>query len=105
MFSARDHNDIKVVLLPFWCITGVQLVHTSRVSAARLKYDIRRRFQPLVVLIRSFVVLKSQQKLNQKQLDQVDASDLVSSLVVQTNLLTIKQFKARKFFEGYDQFA
>ena len=34
----------------------------------------------------------------------VDACDLVSYLVLQTNFLTSKQFKARKGLEAYNQF-
>lgn len=34
----------------------------------------------------------------------VDASDLVSYLVLQTNFITAQQFKARKSLEAYNQF-
>ena len=34
----------------------------------------------------------------------VDASDLVSYLVLQTNFVTVKQFKAHKSLEAYNQF-
>ena len=37
-------------------------------------------------------------------LPDVDASDLVSYLVLQTSFLTAKQFKARKGLEAYNQF-
>ena len=34
----------------------------------------------------------------------VEASDLVTYLVVQTNFITTKQFKAHKSLEAYNQF-
>ena len=37
-------------------------------------------------------------------LPDVDASDLVSYLVLQTSFVTAKQFKARKGLEAYNQF-
>ena len=37
-------------------------------------------------------------------LPPVDASDIVSYLVLQTSFVTAKQFKAHKSMEGYNQF-
>ena len=37
-------------------------------------------------------------------LTPVDVSDLVSYLVLQTNYITAKQYKAHKSLEAYDQF-
>ncbi len=39
-----------------------------------------------------------------KDLPQVEASDIVSYLVLQTSFLTAKQFKAHKSLEAYNQF-
>ena len=39
-----------------------------------------------------------------ESLPQVDAADLVSYLVLQTNFVTAKQFKSHKSLEAYNQF-
>ena len=39
-----------------------------------------------------------------EEIPPVDASDLVSYLVLQTNFITAKQFKAHKSLEAYNQF-
>ena len=39
-----------------------------------------------------------------ESLPQVDAADLVSYLVLQTNFITAKQFKSHKSLEAYNQF-
>lgn len=39
-----------------------------------------------------------------ESLPQVDATDLVSYLVLQTNFVTVKQFKSHKSLEAYNQF-
>ena len=38
-----------------------------------------------------------------ESLPQVDATDLVSYLVLQTNFITAKQFKSHKSLEAYNQ--
>ena len=39
-----------------------------------------------------------------ESLPQVDATDLVSYLVLQTNFVTAKQFKSHRSLEAYNQF-
>ncbi len=39
-----------------------------------------------------------------ESLPQVDATDLVSYLVLQTNFVSLKQFKSHKSLEAYNQF-
>ena len=43
-------------------------------------------------------------QIQQCNLPQVDASDLVSYLVLQTSFITLKQFKSHRSLESYNQF-
>jgi hypothetical protein len=63
------------------------------------KLKIIADFDPFVLLEK-----RHDERLSRTDLPCVDASDLVSYLVLQTSYLTAKQFKARKSLEAYNQF-
>ena len=73
--------------------------------SAEAKLRCQEKISAIFVSIHLFVLLKNEQNASQKQFDWVDGSDLVSFLVVQTNFLTTKQFKAHESLEAHNQFA
>ena len=79
--------------------------------ANKLPSEARKRYQQKIRLtgMDLFVLCEKQQPTTvavspASTLPRVDASDLVSYLVLQTSFVTAKQFKAHKSMEAYNQF-
>ena len=69
-----------------------------------LRHDTSARLPSLTGWIHSPLNLYLVIPLIQSPPPPLDASDLVSYLVLQTNFITSKQFKAHKSLEAYNQF-
>ena len=73
--------------------------------AEKLPREAKERYQNKLVLtggIDPFVI--GGKEYRESSFPPVDASDLVSYLVLQTSYITAKQFKAHKSLEAYNQF-
>ena len=81
---------------------------TQRNSHRKLKSGIYARSQRSQASIRLLYVKSKaiiiQQFRHLLRLPSLDASDLVSYLVLQTSYVSIKQYKAHKSMEAYNQF-
>ena len=73
---------------------------------SKLPVDALERYKKKINLFLADVdpFLLLEKKTHQSELPPVDASDLVSYLVLQTSYLTAKQFKSHKSLEAYNQF-
>ena len=74
----------------------------------KLPQEAKRRYLEKIATICSvdpFTLHGNRRAAQQCNLPAVDAGDLVSYLVLQTSYLTLKQFKAHKSLEAYNQFA
>jgi hypothetical protein len=78
--------------------------------AKNLPQEAKQRYFEKLAMIENvdpfllFESLAVRHKWQQCILPQVDASDLVSYLVLQTSFVTLKQFKSRRSLESYNQF-
>ena len=68
--------------------------------------DKKKKINLFLADVDPFLLLekKTRQRISFSELPPVDASDLVSYLVLQTSYLTAKQFKSHKSHEAYNQF-
>ena len=76
--------------------------------AESLPPESKQRYLQKITVIGSadpFLLQGTSLQQAQAPLPAVDASDLVSYLVLQTSYITAKQFKAHKSLEAYNQFA
>ena len=74
--------------------------------AEKLPQEAKQRYLQKITTVGSVdPFLLQGTSLQQAPLPAVDASDLVSYLVLQTSYITTKQFKAHKSLEAYNQFA
>ena len=72
--------------------------------AEGLEENAKRRYRDKIKLVGDFDPMLGPPKNATTVIPPVDASDLVSYLVLETSFVTAKQFKARKGLEAYNQF-
>lgn len=72
--------------------------------AAALSEDARKRYEEKISAIDGADPFLASVGQPTEVIPPLDASDLLSYLVLQTNFITTKQFKAHKSLEAYNQF-
>ena len=102
---------------PFWCtsVSTVDLIHCSMAEnfaehfslyACTVSRDAKKRYKKKISLINGagpFLETIPAAEIT-SNLPPVDASDLLSYLVVKSSFITLAQFKARKSLVPYNQF-
>ena len=94
---------------PFWCTTVIRVTMENPTKLSNygenLATEAKARYLDKLRIIGSVDPLCiSTVSCESCALPPVDASDIVSYLVLQTSFVTAKQFKAHKSMEGYNQF-